>query len=165
MNDSLPDNEDLGMTPPGQSTPDDQVEQEQGDTEPSLTSDERDYFANAIEIGKMTSTGTVFGHTVTVRSMSFAEELAVGLLIKKYAGSLAQPKAYKGAVVAACLESIDGAPFYTPIKKMSAAELVEAKYQQVVDYYTPFVDAVYNIIKEMEQEVSALLAKLGKSEG
>lgn len=160
MTESLPDNEDLGFAPPQPGAP-----TEGPEAEPTLTSDERYHFAHAIEIGKMTRTGTVFGHTVTVRTMTFAEELAVGLLIKEYAGTLAQPKAYKAAVVAACLTSVDGASFYTPIKKMSPAELVEAKYQQIVDYYTPFVEAVYGIIREMEAGVTELLEKLGKSEG
>jgi len=160
MTESLPDNEDLGFAEPGAPSGPDQPE-----SEPVLTGEDRETFVRAIEIGSNSRTGTVYGHTVTVRTMTMADELAVGQKLKDYAGTLAQAKAYKAAVVAATLTDLDGAAFFTPVRPMSPAERLEAKWNLLMDYYPSFVEAVYGIVKEMEEEVVRLLDKLGKSEG
>lgn len=162
MAESLPENEDIGLTAPGETAP---GETAPPDSEPVLTGEERDYFARAIEIGNESRTDTIYGHTVTVRTMTMAEELAVGQHIKPFLGTSSQAQAYRAAVVAATITDIDGVPLYTPVRKMSPAEIVEAKWNALQDYYPAFINAVYKVVQAMEKDVAQLLEKLGKSEG
>lgn len=159
MSESLPENDEMGLVPPGAMMEDEESE------EFLSTPEEREQFIQAIEIGAGTRSSYVFGHEVTVKTLTVAEELAIGRKMKEYENTHALGRAYRAALVAASLVTVDQVPFYNQIKKMSPGELLDTRFEKILDYYPAFVDEVHKLVKSLEQESAELLEKLGKSAG
>lgn len=130
--------------------------------EPVLTQKETTEFVEAINIGASKKSLTIMGHEVTISTLTIFDELQVGAVSKPWEGSSAFPKAYKAAVVAASLQTVDYTPFFQPIQKSDEDNKVQIKFDKLKSYYGPFVDAVYREIVQMEAELKPLLEKLGK---
>lgn len=100
--------------------PDFEEDQEFGDLSdqtPELPNDEDGFptgvhedFFGLTQIGYLEKTFDLYGHTVSIRTLKSGEELAAGLIIKKYDGSMSQGKAGFIAFVSACLVAVDNQP-------------------------------------------------------
>ena len=64
--------------------------------------------------GSRTKTIEVLGHSILLRTISVREELEVISLIKEWEDTRGFSKAFKTAVLAASIVTIDGEPLYTP---------------------------------------------------
>lgn len=130
----------------------------------SLEKEERDYFKNALVIGREEKTDYVFGHKIKVQTTSVAEELQASLLSDKYQQSSGYARAFRTAMVAAYIREIDDKPLYTPISSEDADHIVQRKFDILQTYFPLFVDQVYEqMVKGVESDLAAKVKeKLGK---
>ncbi len=72
-------------------------------------------FIEALCLGRRTDTFDVLGHQVEMSTLTIDEELQLALVVKPWEQTQGGTRAYKTAVVAAAVQSIDGKPIYTAI--------------------------------------------------
>lgn len=126
-----------------------------------LTPEESTQYLTALEVGSTTKSTHVFSRRVLMKTANTEGELAIGQLVKPWAGTDAYNRAYKTALMAVCVLEIDGQPLAPPA--ISDDDLVvhyQQKFEKARKYYPVFIDAVYEAIIEMEQGLKPLLEKL-----
>lgn len=99
-----------------------------------LGSGTRAAYLDLIHIGSMTRSFEWAGHTFIIRTLKIEEEIAIGQIIKPYAGSITEDKAAVTAIAAACIETIDGQPLIVQIQKDPVVHLQE-KYKALVTHW------------------------------
>lgn len=98
-------------------------------------------------------------HTFVVRTLTVNEKLEISLLTKPYLESVGYGRAYKAAVVAAGLVSVDGRELIPSNKNIN---VVRQKYEYVVNnWYDTVVDILYDEIEALENRVIIVLQELG----
>lgn len=61
-----------------------------------------------LHLGYLTGSFEVLGHTFVLRTLTLAEELAVGQIVNDYAATVVQGQAFAAALVAASIVTVDG---------------------------------------------------------
>lgn len=136
-----------------------------GEEDLSFPEEWRRPFEGLFYIGVRRRTFTWMGHQITIRTLTSDEELEVGLVSARYAGSVGESRAYGTALVGACLETIDGDPVPTPIVA-SEASAVEYRFNWTkTKLHPPVVDAVYEEYRKLEVELEKVLEAMGKAGG
>lgn len=126
----------------------------------------RQDFEGLMYIGKLTSTFEWLGHKFVIRTLSTDEILEVGIIHREYAGSLADVKAYQAAVVAACVESVDGKPLPLPLSSDPSDTSLINKFRFVNrSWFPPTLDVVYERYLLLEARVSQVIEAMGKASG
>jgi len=98
-------------------------------------------------------------HHFVVRTLKTNEKLEITLLTKEYSDTLGYGRAYKAAVVAAALESIDGRQL-VPVEK--GTNTLRQKFEYVINsWYDPVIDILYREVDELEGRVIEVLIGLG----
>jgi hypothetical protein len=157
---TLPEVEDPTLLSPGSSSSMDL-------TPPvDLTSEENFQFENLLTIGKLEKLVKIAGHSFHIRTINGDEEVQAGLIIKPFVGSDGYPRAYKIAILAACVEEIDGRPVYSPLgPQEDRLMMMRKKFDIWKEYYPVIQDLVYREITKLEEELNPLVEKLGKMSG
>lgn len=98
-------------------------------------------------------------HTFVVRTLTVNDKLEVALACKEYQDSLSYGRAYRAAVVAAGLETVDG-------RDLVASSLNTNVFSQKLDYivnnwYDGVIDVLYREIDQLEGKVLVILRELG----
>jgi hypothetical protein len=128
-----------------------------------FTPEESEDFRNLLVVGRLAETVSILGHDITIRTLSVEEDLAVGLIIKPYLGSNSYERAYKTAIVAACVRDIDGEPFGQALNSdQDAYEVLQFKFKKINKYYPIFLDEVYERFKKLENKLLPTVSRLGK---
>lgn len=109
--------------------------------------------------GSRTKTVDVLGHSILLRTISVREELEVISLIKEWEETRGLSKAFKTAVLAAAIVTIDGEPLYTPLSTEEKSTLPK-KFEKVGKFYPLFVNRIYEGFRELEEDTDKLLQKL-----
>lgn len=133
--------------------------------EPELTDEEEDEVVDLINAGRKEKFVTVFNRRIQLRTLTIREELKVSDITKLYIGTDGYARAYRVAVVAAAIRSIDGKLLFNPISDKEFDDIITKKYEILLDYFPLAVDQIYNEYRDMELELLALVQKLGKSQG
>jgi hypothetical protein len=133
--------------------------------EPVLTPEEEEEVLDLIHAGRKEKHVTLFNRRIHLRTLTIEEELQVSQITKEFIGSDGYPRAYRTAVVAAAIRSIDGELLYNPLSTEEFKDLIRHKFKVLLDYYPLAVDQVYALYRDMELELLALVEKLGKSQG
>ena len=133
--------------------------------EPVLTDEEEDEVVDLINAGRKEKFVTVFNRRIQLRTLTIREELKVSDITKLYLGTDGYPRAYRVAVVAAAIRTIDGKLLFNPMSEAEFDDIIAKKYEILLDYFPLAVDQIYNEYREMELELLALVQKLGKSQG
>jgi len=147
-----------------------QVEMSKSDS-PDETPEEfdpkfREDFEGLLYIGKLTDTFDWLGHRFVIRTLTTDEILEVGLIHKEYAGSLADAKAYQAAVVAACVESVDGRSLPIPLSNHPEDTSLINKFRFVnSSWFPPTLDAIYERYLLLEAKVARVIESMGKVSG
>ena len=98
-------------------------------------------------------------HKFVVRTLTVNEKLEISLLTKPFMESIGYGRAYKAAVVAAGLVSVDGRDLVPSNKNIN---IIRQKYEYVVNnWYDSVVDILYNEIEALENRVIFVLQELG----
>lgn len=132
---------------------------------PVLTNAEETEIVDLIYAGRKESWPVIFGRTLHLRTLTIEEELALAEITKPYIGTDAYARAYRTAVVAAAIRTIDGELLFNPLSESEFDHIIEHKFKKLLDWYPLGVDQVFARYREMELELLAFVEKLGKSSG
>jgi hypothetical protein len=98
-------------------------------------------------------------HKFVVKTLTINDKLEISLLTKPYLESVGYGRAYKAAVVAAGLVSVDGKELVSSNKNIN---VIKQKYDYVVNnWYDTTVELLYNEIEALENRVIIVLQELG----
>jgi hypothetical protein len=98
-------------------------------------------------------------HKFVVRTLTINEKLEISLLSKPYLDSVGYSRAYKAAVVAAGLVSVDGRDLIPSNKNIN---VIRQKYEYVINnWYDTVIDILYEEIDSLENRVVIVLQELG----
>lgn len=98
-------------------------------------------------------------HKFVVRTLTVNEKLEVSLIAKPFIETIGYGRAYKTAVVAAGLVSVDGRDLIPANKGIN---VIRQKYEYVVNnWYDSVVEILYNEIDALENRVVLVLQELG----
>lgn len=133
--------------------------------EPVLTPEEEDETVDLINAGKKDVVFDLFNRRIHLRTLTIEEELKVSEITKQYLQTDGYPRAYRTAIVAAAIRTIDGELLFNPISEADFDQMIAKKFQKLLDYYPLAVDQIYARYRDLELELLALVEKLGKSSG
>jgi hypothetical protein len=98
-------------------------------------------------------------HKFVVKTLTINDKLEISLLTKPYLESVGYGRAYKAAVVAAGLVSVDGRELVSSNKNIN---VIKQKYDYVVNnWYDTTIELLYNEIEALENRVIIVLQELG----
>jgi len=101
-------------------------------------------------------------HTFTVRTLTVSEKLAVSLITKEYVDTVGYGRAYRAAVVAAGLQSVDGQEVIAGAKGVN---ILKQKYDYVTNgWYDSVIDVLFTEIDKLEGSVLKVLEEIGMFE-
>lgn len=120
-------------------------------------------FSGLLFIGKLTEEFVWMGHRFKIRTITTNEYLEVALLHRRYKDSIGDVRAYTSAIVAACLETVDGKSLPIALDRKSVESTVEYAFRYVIDHWYPWViDAIYEKFRELEGRVESVMDEMGK---
>lgn len=98
-------------------------------------------------------------HHFVVRTLTVNEKLAVSLLTKDYVDTIGYGRAYRAAVVAAGLQSVDGRSLIPGAKGL---DVLKQKYDYVTNgWYDGVIDVLFAEIDLLEGKVIRVLEEIG----
>jgi len=98
-------------------------------------------------------------HRFVVRTLTVNEKLAVSLITKEYQDSIGYGRAYRAAVVAAGLESVDGRSLIDGAKGVN---VIRQKFDYVTNgWYDAVIDILFSEIDQLEGRVLKVLEEVG----
>ena len=98
-------------------------------------------------------------HKFVVRTLTVNEKLEVSLITKPYMDTIGYGRAYKAAIVAAGLMTVDGRDLIPNNKNIN---IIRQKYEYVVNnWFDTTIDILYNEIDYLENRVILVLQELG----
>jgi hypothetical protein len=133
--------------------------------DPELTVEEEDETVDLINAGRKEVHFTLFGRLIHLRTLTIEEELKVSEITKPFMQTDGYPRAYRTAVVAAAIRTIDGELLFNPISESEFDRIIFKKFEVLLGYYPLAVDQIYSRYRDLELELLALVEKLGKSSG
>lgn len=120
-----------------------------------------------VDIGHLVSDFELFGHSFSLRTLLPAEEFVAASIIEKYAGSLAESKAFIASTLAASIMTVDGKPLTRAlgpsIAEIGAAQLANFNYI-TTKWHWPVIDRLYDHYSDLVVRQAEALEELeGKS--
>jgi len=98
-------------------------------------------------------------HKFVVKTLTVNEKIEVSLITKPYVDSVGFNRAWKSAVVAAGLVSVDGRPLIPSNRNINS---LKQKYDYVTqNWYDIVVELLYEEIQQLEDRVVTVLGELG----
>jgi hypothetical protein len=98
-------------------------------------------------------------HTFVVRTLTVNDKLSVSLLTKEFQDTIGYGRAYRAAVVAAGLQSVDGRSLVPGNKGVN---VLRQKYDYVINgWYDAVVDTLFAEIDALEGQVIEVLRQIG----
>lgn len=139
------------------------------DGEPLPEFDDRyaEEFQGLLYIGALTRRFNWLGHEFLIRSLSVDDTLAIAEVVRPWADTVAQSRAYTTAVAALAVESIDGKDLPVPVGEDSnsyAWAFQRFNYAKA-NWYTYTVDKIYSEHLELEAKVAKVVAAMEKASG
>lgn len=126
----------------------------------------REDFEGLLYLGALTAEPEWMGHRFLIRTLKVGEVLEIGLLHREYVGTVTDVKAYQAAVVAACVQQIDGRSMPFPITIESQDTALRNRFQYVLDnWFPPTLDAIYEHYLLLEARVERVMEAMGKAYG
>lgn len=137
-------------------------------TPPEVLFDERwkEAFHGLAYLGAVSKTFEWFGHKFSIRTLTSDEELAIARIVKDWAGTIGEQRAYIIATVALCTDSVDGKGLPTPIGEEPGIDWAIQRFNFVKGrWYRMTIDKVYEQYMILEAEVRELMEQMGKAFG
>lgn len=120
-------------------------------------------FEGLLYLGYLTDDFVWMGHRFRIRTITTNEYLEIALLQVKYKETIGDIRAYTAAVVAACVELVDGQPLPMPLDRVAQSNSLSYRYQYIVDHWYPWIiDAIYERFQLLEGRVEKVLEAMGK---
>jgi hypothetical protein len=101
-------------------------------------------------------------HNFIIRTLNTADKLGISLLTKEYQETVAYGRAYRAAVVAASLISVDGRPL---VPSSKSTNTLRQKYEYITNgWYDSVIDTLYLEVDALEGRVLEVLKQIGMVE-
>ena len=124
----------------------------------------RQDFDGLLYLGSLRDEFKWAGHTFTIRTLTVDEMLEVGLIVKRYDETIGSNRAYITAVVAACLERVDGKSVHSPLGPRESP--LEERFRYIRESWYPWTaDRVYNQFLMLETRVAQIIEAMGEVSG
>lgn len=131
--------------------------------------DERyvDAFDGLIYLGALSKEFEWLGHRFVIRTLSTNELLHVGLIVKEYADTVVQGRAYASAMVALATMSVDDEQLPTPVMSHdNGSAWAHQRFNYVTSRWFPYtIDKVYSEYLELDKQASDVIEQMGKASG
>lgn len=119
----------------------------------------REPFEGLVYLGHLESEVDFAGHRFVVRTLKTGEKLEALQICRPYEDSISFARAYRAAIAAAGLVSVDGMPIIVPHKGIS---LVRQKYDYITqNWYDIVIEQLYLEIDRLEGQVVKIMEELG----
>lgn len=143
-----------------ESVPGDGDELVSEDPDPRWTTD----FHGLLYLGALRARFAWNGHVFRIRTLRSNEELIVAQLGSAWAETMGGTRAHAIAMVAMCVESIDGHPMPAPLGEQDAGSIgwAEERFRYAGRWYSYTIDAIFERYLELEGRVREIMAGLGK---
>ena len=116
-------------------------------------------FEGLAYVGHLEATVSIPYHSFVVRTLTVGEKIKVAEMIKHLEDSLGYARAYRAAVAAAGIVTVDGQPLLVGSRNIDA---ISQKFKYMIDNWHDFViDTIYEKINELEGQVIKVLEELG----
>lgn len=116
-------------------------------------------FEGLAYIGYLEDVVTIPFHEFHIRTLFTGEKIEIARIVKDMEGTVGYGRAYRAAVVAAALISVDDQPIVVSEKSKGA---VLQKYNYVVtNWFDPIIDLLYEQVNRLEGEVLSVLIQMG----
>ncbi len=117
-------------------------------------------FEGLLYLGKLEKEVTSIPlHKFVVRTLTVNEQLEVLLITQPYADGIGYTRAYKSAVVAAGLVSVDGRDLVPTDKKFN---VFQQKWEYVTNgWYEPVIDVLYEEIDQLHTRMIKVCQEIG----
>ena len=120
----------------------------------------KDPFEGLLYLGYLNKEVTrIPNHHFVVRTLTVNEKLQINLATKEYQDTFGFGRAYRAAVVAAGLESVDGQELIAGAKGIN---VFQQKFEFVINsWYDGVIDVLYEAIDELEGNSLKVLQEIG----
>jgi len=124
-------------------------------------------FKGLIYLGALTKEFEWLGHRFVIRTLTTSELLIVGQIVKEYAETISQGRAYASAMVALATVSVDGEDLPSPVMTHdNGAAWAHQRFQYVTARWFPYtIDRVYSEYLELDAKASDVIEAMGKASG
>lgn len=123
-------------------------------------------FEGLLYLGYLTDDFVWMNHKFSIRTLTTAEYLEVALIHKRYQGSIGDIRCYTSAIVAACLERVDGKDLPAPLERSTRDNQLSYRYEYITEHWYPWIiDAIYERFQLLEARVEKVLEAMGKASG
>jgi hypothetical protein len=141
------------------------LKNDKGEPLPEFDHRYRDDFEGLMFFGSLATTFTWMGHEFHIRTLLTDELLAVTIVTQKYRDTLGNGLAYRIAMAALCLVSVDGQNLPEPIgRKSDDYEWAFNRFNYVKARWFQFtIDAIYNEYLLLEAKVIEVVEAMGKA--
>jgi hypothetical protein len=121
-------------------------------------------FHGLLYLGALRARFNWLGHVFRIRTLRSDEELIVAQLGAAWAETLGGTRAHAIAMVALCVESIDGRPMPAPLGEQDAGSIgwAEERFRYAGRWYSYTIDAIFERYLELEGRVREVMTELGK---
>lgn len=114
-------------------------------------------------VGYLSTKFEYLGHSFRIKTLTVGEELAVAQVVKDYADTMGFEKAAAAALVAACIETVDGRALMGKLGP-GATGSIEQKFDFITDsdegWYWPTIEAVYREYVDLQLRQATVYDKL-----
>jgi hypothetical protein len=138
---------------------------DKGEPLPEFDPQYREAFEGLMFFGSLANKFTWMDHEFHIRTLSTDELLAVGVLTAKYDQTLAGGLAYRIAMAALCIVTVDGQRLPEPIeRKQDDYDWAFKRFNYVKSKWFQFtIDAIYNEYLLLEGKVVEVVEAMGKA--
>jgi hypothetical protein len=121
----------------------------------------REPFRGLLYLGELQDSFTYAGHTFTLRTLREGQLLRAAQLTSQYEQTLGYQIAYRCALVAGALVSVDGEEIYVPVSRTE--DEAAKRFEVVLDWYPVVIDYVYRKYLELDAVATSIGEELGKA--
>lgn len=152
---------------PVKDSPESPLRDEEGNVLPEFDRRYRDDFTGLAFIGALSKEFEWLGHKFVIRTLNNDELLAAALVTKQWSGSIGEPLAYKTAMAALCVVSIDGDDLPLPVGAESGdyAWAFQRFNYAKARWFAFTIDAIHEQYLELEQRTAQVVEAMGKASG
>lgn len=121
-------------------------------------------FHGLLYLGALRGRFTWLGHVFRIRTLRSDEELIVAQLGQAWAETMGGARAHAIAMVALCVESVDGQPMPSPLGEQDAGSIgwAEERFRYAGRWYAYTIDHIFGRYLELEGRVREVMTELGK---
>lgn len=125
-------------------------------------------FEGLLFLGSLSKSFLYLGHRFNIRTLNQGEILIVPRLMQDWVGGIGEAKAYTVAMVALCIDSVDGQNLPLPVEERRAGNIdwARQRFDYVQNHWFPFtIDKVYSEYLTLEQTALDVVEALEKASG